>query len=208
MKPTASCSGSTNTTARTPASILPGRAPRRSSTIRRFIRSAQRATSFAWTPKARARCCGHMKKDYGAKTPLWGYAAHPLLDGQKLICMVGGEGSTVVAFDKDTGKEIWKALSANNLGYSPPMIYEAGGKRQLIIWHGEAISGLDPETGKVYWTQPFAAYMAMAIASPRKTGEYLFLTSTFGKSMMLRLGTESPGATVAWRGDREKSFDS
>src|SRR5205807_2243253 len=52
------------------------------------------------------------KKDYGATTPVWGFSAHPLLDGQKLICMVGGKDSTVVAFDKDTGKEIWKALSA------------------------------------------------------------------------------------------------
>jgi outer membrane protein assembly factor BamB len=52
------------------------------------------------------------KKEYGAKTPLWGFSSHPLLDGQKLICLVGGEGSTVGAFDKDTGKELWKALSA------------------------------------------------------------------------------------------------
>src|SRR5207253_897457 len=82
------------------------------------------------------------KKDYGAKTPFWGFAAHPLLDGNKLICMVGGEGSAVVAFDKDTGKEMWKGLTARELGYCPAMIYEAGGMRQLIVCHGAAIHGL------------------------------------------------------------------
>jgi outer membrane protein assembly factor BamB len=148
------------------------------------------------------------KKDYEAKTQIWGFAGHPLLDGQKLICMVGGKDSTVVAFDKDTGKEIWKALSAQSLGYCPPMIYEAGGKRQLIIWHGEAICGLDPETGNVYWTQPYKAYMGMAIASPRKWSDDLFVTSTFGNSMMLNLASEKPGATVAWKGDGKISFDS
>ena len=59
------------------------------------------------------------KKDYGAKTAIWGYAGHPLVDGNKLFCVVGGEGSCVVAFDKDTGKEIWKALTAEEQGYCP-----------------------------------------------------------------------------------------
>jgi outer membrane protein assembly factor BamB len=147
------------------------------------------------------------KKDYGAATPVWGFSAHPLLDGQKLICMVGGKDSTVVAFDKDTGKEIWKALSARQLGYCPPMIYEAGGKRQLITWSGDAVSGLDPETGKQYWTQPFPSYQAMSIATPRKAGDYLFLTSTFGKSLMLKLAADQPAATVAWKGSNTLSFD-
>jgi outer membrane protein assembly factor BamB len=35
----------------------------------------------------------NLPKDYQAKTPLWGYAAHPLIDGQKLICIVGGRGA-------------------------------------------------------------------------------------------------------------------
>src|SRR5262249_4638015 len=52
------------------------------------------------------------KKDYGAKTAIWGYASHPLMDGRRLVCVVGGEGSVAVAFDKDTGKELWKSLSA------------------------------------------------------------------------------------------------
>jgi hypothetical protein len=37
------------------------------------------------------------KKDYGIKPPTWGWSAHPLLDGDKLICVVGGKGSTAVA---------------------------------------------------------------------------------------------------------------
>jgi outer membrane protein assembly factor BamB len=150
------------------------------------------------------------KKNYTTQSPIWGYSAHPLLDGQKLICMVGGKDSTVAAFDKDSGKEIWRALDAKNLGYCPPMIYEAAGKRQLIIWHGEAVNGLDPETGKVYWSVPFASYSSMSISTPRMMGDYLFLTSTFGKSLMLRLGIEQPSAEVAWRGDPKKknSFDS
>ena len=116
------------------------------------------------------------RKDFGIKAPMWGFAGHPLLDGNRLICLVGGEGSTVVAFDKDTGKELWRALSAEEPGYSSPIIYEAGGKRQLILWHPEAANSLNPETGEVYWSVPFKSRAGMTLATPRKLGDLLFFT--------------------------------
>ena len=141
-----------------------------------------------------------LKIDYGVESPLWGFSANPLLDGNKLICMVGGKDHTVVAFDKDTGKEIWKALSSQQVGYCPPMIYEAGGKRQLIICHAESINSLDPETGSVYWSQPFAAKMGLAIPTPRLMGDMLFFTNFYDGSMMLHLDPDKPAASVLWKG--------
>jgi len=78
------------------------------------------------------------RKEFDIKTPTWGFTGHPLVDGNKVICLAGGDGSVAVAFDKDTGKELWRALSAKEPGYCPPMIYEAGGKRQLIVWHPDS----------------------------------------------------------------------
>ena len=144
-----------------------------------------------------------LKKDYGVKAPMWGFSAHPLIEGQKLICMVGGDGSTVVAFDKDTGKEAWKALTAREPGYCPPMVYEAGGKRQLIVWHAEAVSGLDPETGQVYWSHPLKVYQGMSIATPRMVKDNLFVTSYPDNATMLHLSAGRPGAEVAWKGTRK-----
>src|SRR4029079_15599930 len=94
------------------------------------------------------------QKDYKATTALWGYSSHPLVDGMKLICVVGGEGSVAVAFNKDTGKEVWKAINSKDPGYTSPSIIEAGGRRQLLIWHPEAICSLDPESGKEFWSVP------------------------------------------------------
>jgi outer membrane protein assembly factor BamB len=139
------------------------------------------------------------KRDFGIKTPQWGFAGHPLLDGDRLICLVGGAGSTAVAFDKDTGKEVWRALSAEEPGYSSPAIYEAGGKRQLILWHPEAVNSLDPVTGKVYWSVPFQSRSGLCIAMPRKLGDCLFVTAFYNGSLMLRLDAERPAATVLWR---------
>src|SRR5512138_910694 len=111
------------------------------------------------------RCCLHaekgtelwskdLKAEYKTTTPMWGFCGHPLVDGQKLICLVGGEGSLAVAFDKDSGKELWRALSAKDQGYCPPTLIEAGGKRQLLMWDPEKLNSLDPETGKSYWSLP------------------------------------------------------
>src|SRR5207249_2872276 len=137
-------------------------------------------------------------KQYKAQPPMWGFSSHPLVDGNKVICLVGGEGSVAVAFDKDTGKEIWRALSAKEPGYCPPMIYDFAGKRQLIIWHPEAVSALDPETGKVIWSYPLTPSVrsGMTIPSPRKSGDLLFLTSFYNGSLMLRVDSDKPSLVL------------
>jgi outer membrane protein assembly factor BamB len=140
------------------------------------------------------------KKDYGAKTPMWGYAGHPLVDGNKVICGVGGKGSAVVAFDKDTGKELWKSLDAADAGYSPPTLITAGGKKQLVIWLPETIESIDPESGKPYWSAPLKAADGMSIMSPRKQGDYLFAGGRMFQAVLLKLERNRPGVTEVWRG--------
>jgi outer membrane protein assembly factor BamB len=139
-------------------------------------------------------------KDYGAPTQVWGFSASPLIDGDRLICVVGGEGSIAVAFHKDTGKEIWKALSGAEAGYCPPVIIQAGGKRQLIIWDPQAVNSLDPETGQVYWSHRFPLRSGLAIPMPRQAGDLLFVTAFYNGPLMLKLAADKPAATVLWKG--------
>jgi hypothetical protein len=87
------------------------------------------------------------KQDYKIKTPMWGFAGNPLLDGNRLICLAGGSNTTVVALDKNTGQEIWRALSAKEPGYCSPVIFEAGGVRQLIVWDPESVNSLESGNG-------------------------------------------------------------
>jgi outer membrane protein assembly factor BamB len=147
----------------------------------------------------------NLATEYRAEVPVWGWAASPLVDGNRLICMVGGEGSAVVAFDKHTGKEIWKALSSEEIGYSPPTIFTAGGKRQLIIWISESLNSLDPETGKSYWTEAYPVGTkvqrpAVNIMNVRKDGSHLFISSFYHGPMMLELADDKPAAKVLWHG--------
>ena len=142
-------------------------------------------------------------KTYKMDIQTWGFAGHPLIDGDRLICLVGGEGSVAVAFNKDTGKEIWKALSAREPGYAPPMIYEIGGRRQLIIWHPESINSLNPETGAVYWTQRYGTKKfikaGLTVPTPRLDKDKLFFTAFYDGPLMLRINSDQK-PSVLWQG--------
>lgn len=143
------------------------------------------------------------KSEYGAKTPMWGFSGHPLLDGQRLLCLCGGPGSVAVAFDKDTGKELWRALDAREPGYGSPIMIEAGGTRQLILWHPQAVNSLDPATGKVFWSYPWDVRFGLTVPTPRLAGDRLFFTSFYTSSKCFKLDATKPEATLLWEG---KSF--
>lgn len=144
-------------------------------------------------------------EQYKLEVPLWGYAAHLLIDGDLLYSLVGGEGSAVVAFNKDTGKEVWKALTSAEIGYSPPMIYTLAGKRQLVVWLSTALYGLDPSSGKQFWKQDYPVGVslqnpAVNIITVRKIDDDMLFVSTFYDGpMMVKLDPKG-GASVVWKG--------
>lgn len=144
--------------------------------------------------------------DYEASIPSWGSASAPLVDGNRLICLVGGEpDGKVIAIDKRTGQEIWRALSSNSEpGYNQPIIIDAGGARQLILFHPEGFSSIDPATGKVFWEIEHRVQMGIVVATPVRSGPHLFFTSQYGGARMLRLDDSKPGAAISWSGPGEQ----
>ena len=144
-----------------------------------------------------------LKKEYKIEAPLWGFCGAPLIDGEKLYCLVGGEGTVAVAFNKTDGKEIWRSLSATEPGYCPPSLIEAGGVRQLIIWHSESINGLNPDTGVVYWSIPLKPDYGMSIMIPQKHGDYLFASGIGNVAALIKLNPKAPTAEVVWRGKND-----
>jgi len=146
-----------------------------------------------------------LKAVYETKAALWGYAAHPLIDGDKLLCLAGGEGSHIVALDKTSGAEIWRSSTSKEQGYSPPTIIEVGGVRQLILLRPDAVSSVNPENGSEYWSVPYEATSGSIIMSPIHIGDYLYAAGYSQKSLLLKLASDQPAATVVWR-DKKKTI--
>lgn len=142
----------------------------------------------------------NLKSKYGVESPIWGFSAAPVVDGDQLYIMVGGQGHAVVALNKTTGDELWRSLSDTDSGYSTPTVIEAAGKRQLIVWLPSQIHGLDPESGKPYWSVDLKPDYGMSIMLPRHHGEYLFASGIGNVGAALKLDQSQPGAEIMWRG--------
>lgn len=140
---------------------------------------------------------------YGVKTPIWGHSSCPLVHGDLLYVMVGGEGSAVVAFDKLTGEETWKTLSSDQPGYSSPMIANLAGVHRLVAFHPTGVSTLDLATGAELWTKKIKPNYGMSIAVPRINHNRMFATG-YGESMLLTsLSDTAP--KIAWRSKPKQS---
>ena len=141
-------------------------------------------------------------EDYDTYVPPWGLSSAPLVDGDRLIALVGGEpNALVVAFDKRTGVEIWRSLQVeSDVGHAQPVIYEAGGTRQLIVWHPSALSSLNPETGDIFWEQEWETQDGVTVATPVRSGNYLLVSQLYYGSLMMRLSADQPSARLLWKG--------
>lgn len=138
--------------------------------------------------------------DYGAATPHWGHSAHPLVDGDTLYCVVGGSGSLVVAFDKATGEEKWKALdpSSDGPGYCPPVLIEHNGAPQLLVWSPDNLNALNPESGELLWQVPAKPSYGMSIGRPQKQGDKLYVSAIGGVSVLMQLKPDGSDVEVLW----------
>ncbi|HUX95963.1 MAG TPA: PQQ-binding-like beta-propeller repeat protein [Bacteroidales bacterium] len=139
-----------------------------------------------------------LNSKYKIRMPTWGISATPLIFENKLIIQIGGsDGASVLALDKNTGKELWRATD-DKISYSAPILTRQAGKPVVVIWTAENLNGLDPETGRVYWKIPFAVRMGMGISTPVRYGDYLFVSCFFSGSLLVKLSTETTSAEKVW----------
>ncbi len=148
----------------------------------------------------------NLKEAYNTKSALWGYASQPLIDGNKLIVIAGGNGSHCVALNKDTGDEIWRTGTATEQGYSPPLIIQQAGVRQLILLAPDSVYSVDPETGKPFWSQEYKGDNGSIIMTPIHSGNYLFLAGHNNRNLLLELATDKPAAKTLWRDQAKRAM--
>jgi outer membrane protein assembly factor BamB len=148
-------------------------------------------------------------RDYGTEMNPWGMAAAPLVEGNKLIALVAGKDHAgVVAWDKDTGAELWRAMDFVDPGYSAPAVIECGSQRQLLIWCPIGLYSIDPDSGKVFWHQTADLKMGHSIVSPVFDAEQslVFAASFFNGPLMMELDPQKPAAKLLWKGESDSEL--
>jgi outer membrane protein assembly factor BamB len=110
-----------------------------------------------------------LRTDFGGKAGTWAYSESPLVDGGMVVCTPGGTEATVVALNKDTGKEIWKSAvpGGDMAGYASIVVANTGGVKQYIVFTANGLIGVDAKTGKFLWRyEKTKGPMGMSILTP------------------------------------------
>ena len=151
-----------------------------------------------------------LDSDYNIRMPIWGITASPLVYRDLVIQVVAGSGNhCVVAFDLASGQQRWHAID-ERAGYSAPILIRQGTQDVVVVWTGESVSGLDPLSGRVFWSIPMLPRnMPIGVPTPVVQDNKLFVSSFYDGSMLIEINQEQPTAKKLWHrvGLDEKNTD-
>jgi outer membrane protein assembly factor BamB len=135
----------------------------------------------------------NLEKDFGGTSPGWGYAESPLVDGDKVILTPGGSKGAIVALDKTSGVELWRAKDfTDSAQYASLVPAEIGAVRQYIQLTGRSIVGVQASDGKLLWRASRRGDVAV-IPTPIYRDGFVYVTSGYGVGDNLFLITGSGG---------------
>jgi outer membrane protein assembly factor BamB len=117
--------------------------------------------------------------EFSASIPNWGYSESPLVVDHRVIVNAGGHDASIVAFEKATGKVLWKSGS-DRAAYSSAVLHEAGGVRQAIFFTASNALGVDVTTGRILWNYDRASNRTANVSTPVVRGDRVFISSDYG----------------------------
>ncbi|HKS38532.1 MAG TPA: PQQ-binding-like beta-propeller repeat protein [Verrucomicrobiae bacterium] len=134
-----------------------------------------------------------LPKEYGTAEDLRGFNSSPIIEGNLVIIAIARSPQiSVVAFDKDSGRQVWEALDEIPSNTSP-IVIDSAGRRQLIVWAYKSVTALDPRTGRILWRQSVPPAGNYAVSTPAWKDDLLLLSG-----LMLKLYGDKPGVSVLW----------
>jgi outer membrane protein assembly factor BamB len=155
----------------------------------------------------------HYEKDleklYDIQMPIWGIAGSPLIVDNLVVLHIGGKGKCIVALDRVSGEEKWTSL-ADRAQYTTPILVQQAGQSVIVVWTGDAVSGLEPLDGKELWRFDWRPKnMPIGVATPIVAKDQVFFTSFYDGSLMLKLAQDKMAVEKVWQivGPNEQDTD-
>ena len=149
-----------------------------------------------------------MREKYGIEqTARWGYSQSPLVVGNLVVAAVLDDtDGHLLAFDKKSGKEVWKVSDIGGANYVSPRLYTIHGVEQILMYgrgdkakkEGKWFS-VDPKTGKTLWSYN-GYFNSIMIPSPTNLGDgRLFITGGYGAgTVMIKLSKNWKTEELFW----------
>jgi outer membrane protein assembly factor BamB len=117
-------------------------------------------------------------EDAGAGNLTWGMSASPLIVDEKVVVLPGGpNGSSIVAYDRITGAEVWRS----DYLYASPMLVTLAGERQILVVGASRATAVAVENGSLLWDHPWVTNQGINVAQPLLLGgSRVFLSAGYG----------------------------
>ena len=147
-------------------------------------------------------------KTFGAVWDAHGVSETLLVVDDLVVCSPAGKQTSMVAFNKYTGEQVWQTLPVGgNRSYVSPVLYEHQGIRQILGATTWTYYSVDPATGKIIWTFPYHVLGdrntdrgTLVTFTPMYSGREIFITSGYNyPAIMLTLSEDGHSVSEKWR---------
>lgn len=166
-------------------------------------------------------------KDWAVPEPFFGVGSTPLLEGDKLIVMVGGQpNATMVALEAETGKTLWQNAGRNNwegartmgwngekpyrwtgqeklASYSSPVAATIHGRRHILCLTRQGLVSLDPANGEVNFSRWFQSPVDESVNAmcPVVWDDLVLISAAYYRvgSVLLRVKPDGKSFEEVWR---------
>ncbi len=136
-------------------------------------------------------------KEYKAPTLTFGGSCSPVVAGDAVLVNVGAKGASIVAFDKNTGKELWKSLD-HAASYSSPLLYDHNGGSRVAFLTAKGLVSLNPKDGSIHWQHPFVDLLLESSCTPMLIDGKLLASSITAGSVLVQEDAKAPKVTKVW----------
>jgi outer membrane protein assembly factor BamB len=147
------------------------------------------------------------KKEFTAPKGFFGLACSPLVEGNAVIVNVGGKpNASIVAFHKDTGSTLWRALD-DEPSYSSPIAATLDGRRTVLALTRGFFIGCAATTGGELFRHPFRPPVNASVtgATPTVVGDTVFITAAYDLGAVA-FRVKGGKLEKLWSGDEQLSL--
>jgi len=152
-----------------------------------------------------------LTRDFGGHMmSQWMFAESPLVDGDRVVVTPGAQRAGIVALEKATGKDVWRATvprigsrGADGAGYSSIVISNGGGVKQYVQLMGRGVVSVRASDGWFMWGYNDVANDIANISTPVVKDDLVFASTGYQTgAALLQIAPEPNGRVNA----REKYF--